>query len=243
MNSFVSFDFDGILHLDVDRHGNPYDFETSDMEPNEPMLKRLREEAKSHRIAIVTARNGWMLDPIHEFVEKHRLPVDRIESAMPKINALHAMGAIRHYDDNPEAIGYVEDDDEIEIIIVPHGKKPPPSKLINKSALELMDDNYEKRRKLQDEFGYPYWRRRPKDDTVLVRKVILKKYPRREIKLGDWVSWAPVSHDYFVAYAGDDYAETCHVIERMVPTNELYDAQTGLQNGDTLVWVGKTVKT
>lgn len=94
---------------------------------------------------------------------------------------------------------------------------------------------------LQREFGRPFWSKRPKNATVLVRKVIPKKYPPRDIQLGDWVSYAPVSDDYFQEYAGKNYKETHHVVEREVPTDELLDMGTGFQNGDTLMWVGKAV--
>ena len=94
---------------------------------------------------------------------------------------------------------------------------------------------------LQREFGKPYWRKRPESATVLVRKVIPKEYPSREIRLGDWVSYAPVSDAYFHEYAGKNYRETHHVVEREVPTDELLDMGTGFQNGDTLMWVGKAV--
>lgn len=125
----VSFDFDGILHLDVNEDGHPYDFYDEDVEPNEPMINRLMEEhARGHDIWIVTARNeGRMTRTVHYFAELHGLPIQGVigTSGGDKTEALRSIGAFRHYDDKSHYGDGLDEDDNIQFVTVDHGKAPP----------------------------------------------------------------------------------------------------------------------
>lgn len=143
----VSFDFDGVLHLDVDDQGHPYDFFDEDVKPNPVMIRRMREEHRNgHEIWIVTARNeGRMTRTVWYFIEKHNLPVTGVigTSGGDKTDDLRALGAIRHYDDKGHWANSLEPEDNIQIVIVDPGEAPPPlskldgtSKKANKTKRE-----------------------------------------------------------------------------------------------------------
>lgn len=126
----VSFDFDGVMHLDVDEGGHPHDFFDEDVKPNPVMIKRMREEhANGHEIWIVSARNeGRMTRTIWYFVEKHDLPVTGVigTSGGDKTDDLRAIGAIRHYDDKGHWADDLNPEDNIQMVIVDPGEAPPP---------------------------------------------------------------------------------------------------------------------
>jgi len=128
--SVVSFDFDGVMHLDVDEEGHPHDFFDEDVEPNPIMIKRMLEEhANGHEIWIVSARNqGRMTRTIWYFVEKHDLPVVGVigTSGGDKTDDLRAIGAIRHYDDKGHWANDLRRKDKIQIVIVDTGEALPP---------------------------------------------------------------------------------------------------------------------
>lgn len=99
----VSFDYDGVLHTDV-HHGtiDPIDYYNNRPTPNAELIYRLKQEAKLHRIIIVTARCDT--EEVESFIQWQRLPVSQIfvTCGRPKIDVLKANKAIRHYDDNPK---------------------------------------------------------------------------------------------------------------------------------------------
>lgn len=132
----VSFDFDGLLHLEVDPDGNPYDYYDEDLEPNKPLMLRLRQEhARGHDIWIVTARNeGRMTRTIEYFVDKHNLPVSGIigTSGGDKAESLREIGAFRHYDDKAHWGDGLEEDDNIQFVTVDHGEVPPTLRELDK---------------------------------------------------------------------------------------------------------------
>ena len=99
----VSFDFDGVIHLDVDYNGSPYDYESGDMEPHDDIIKIMRQEAVDHDIIIVTARGEESKELIEDYVKKHKLPVQEVicTNMWKKSDYLSQFDVVRHYDDNP----------------------------------------------------------------------------------------------------------------------------------------------
>lgn len=98
----ISYDFDGTLHRSVIGL-DPINFSNwESWEPYTEMIDQLREDAKEHRIFIVTARDGADLPAVIKFVEHHKLPVEEIIGTdnEPKYDTLEEIGAIKHYDDN-----------------------------------------------------------------------------------------------------------------------------------------------
>ena len=85
----VSFDFDETLH-----YNNV---------PNEPMIKTMHDHHnKGDLIIIMTARHKEGLPPVHDFVQKHNLPVSKIYHTNMNLkgNYLKNLGCYLHYDDN-----------------------------------------------------------------------------------------------------------------------------------------------
>lgn len=103
--NIIVYDFDGTLHLTVDSFGNPLDFtmDVALLKPNWAMIKKLKEDAKDHRIIIVSARNYGDEAYINAFVKLHKLPVEDVfcTNDRPKLPFLQDLGAIKIYDDNP----------------------------------------------------------------------------------------------------------------------------------------------
>jgi len=134
----VSFDFDGVMHLDVDEGGHPFDYFDEDAKPNEIMIKRMHEEHRAgHDIWIVSARNeGRMTRTIWHFIEKHDLPVIGVigTSGGDKTDDLKAIGAIRHYDDKDYWAQGLEPEDNIQIVIVNPGEAPPSLGKLNRAS-------------------------------------------------------------------------------------------------------------
>jgi hypothetical protein len=109
LNNFkeiISYDFDGTLHLTVDRFGNPLDFymDVALLKPNMPMLDMLRKEAEDFKIVIVSARNIGDEDYILKFVKLWKLPVSDVFCThnQTKLPILQKLKAVKHYDDNPK---------------------------------------------------------------------------------------------------------------------------------------------
>lgn len=118
----ITYDFDGVMHTGVipgTIHPLPM---PSQWTPNMTMINRLKDEAKTHDIYIVTARDGdssgrnqW----IDKFVIDHKLPVKDVicTNDTPKLPYLKKLGSIRHYDDNKKMIAELRDSD-IEFVLV-----------------------------------------------------------------------------------------------------------------------------
>lgn len=98
----ISYDFDGVLHVSV-IGVHPIDFVHPDRwVPFTEMHEQLREDAKDHKIIVVTARPEDTNEFLWEFIKMHDLPVEEIYAVNngPKTPILISTGAIRHYDDN-----------------------------------------------------------------------------------------------------------------------------------------------
>jgi hypothetical protein len=112
-----SYDFDGVLHLDMEPDPDaPGFYRNRDFHnptrwpPFERLHRQLREQAAYATIVVVTARDEWNLPEIRAFLCRHRLPVHSVHCTNdgPKRAALLALGAARHYDDRdygPELAG------------------------------------------------------------------------------------------------------------------------------------------
>ena len=100
----VSFDFDGVLHRDIfpGTH-HPLSHYDPNLTPNEPMHQKLREEARTNRVVVTSARCPDTIPIIKGFCQRYHLPVQEIVATCnrPKLPYLQRMGAVRHYDDNP----------------------------------------------------------------------------------------------------------------------------------------------
>jgi len=101
----ISYDFDGVLHKSVNGL-DPIDFfDYESWVPFDKYHDKMREDAKTHRIVVVTARdNGEMTDAAWDFVKLYDLPVDDVIGTddEPKYDVLKNIGAVKHYDDNPK---------------------------------------------------------------------------------------------------------------------------------------------
>jgi hypothetical protein len=99
--ALVSFDFDGVLHSEVNGI-NPIDFKKKDLNPNLEIIKKLKDEAKNNIIIIVSSRDDEDRDIIDYFIKKHKLPVVKIITTnnYPKSPYLKHFNVARHYDDN-----------------------------------------------------------------------------------------------------------------------------------------------
>lgn len=98
----ISYDFDGCLHTSVDGL-DPYDFTNwQSWEPFTEVHDQLKEDAKTHKIVITTARPPETNEYIIEFLKYYNLPAEEIYATnnMPKTPVLVKIGAIKHYDDN-----------------------------------------------------------------------------------------------------------------------------------------------
>jgi len=129
----ISFDFDGVLHLDVIPGTiHPIDYGTkTDWTPSKNIHKILRKEHRDgNKIVMVSAR-GFILfdretgkiiqmkDIMKRFIDKYHLPVDEIilTDGRGKRKILTEMGVIRHYDDNFEMEDELKNTD-IEFVFV-----------------------------------------------------------------------------------------------------------------------------
>lgn len=105
MKPIVSFDFDGVLHTDIDADGNPLDFDDRRPSPNLPVFKRMRQEAKDAEIVVCSHRDPHQASLIWDFVRHHRLPVSQVLAIGQDVSKTRALkelgGVIRHYDDRP----------------------------------------------------------------------------------------------------------------------------------------------
>jgi hypothetical protein len=117
--TIVSYDFDGVLHLDVIGI-HPIDFRAAadELRPARRMVEMLRRDARDHEIVIVSARSYD--GPILDFVRHHGLPVKRVyvTNNGDKMPLLRRLGAIRHYDDNRDMVDELLSFDTLELHLV-----------------------------------------------------------------------------------------------------------------------------
>lgn len=102
----ISYDFDGVLHTSV-KGIHPIDMTDYDSwEPFVKMHEQLKKDALNNKIVIVTARPPLsdVKNAVQKFLAKYDLPVEEIyyTDDEPKIDVLKQMGAVKHYDDNPD---------------------------------------------------------------------------------------------------------------------------------------------
>lgn len=100
----ISYDFDGTLHLTVNAHGHPLDYYLNILllKPNWPTINQLKEDALTHRIIVVSARNYGDEAYIESFCKNYKLPVDGVfcTNDLSKRRLLQSMSVVKHYDDN-----------------------------------------------------------------------------------------------------------------------------------------------
>ena len=88
----VSFDFDGVLHTSmIPGTLHPLNFHLPNTwKPNLKLHDILRQEQKTHKVIIVTARDTWNKPEIKEFLDMWNLPVDEIITTdnRPKLDYL-----------------------------------------------------------------------------------------------------------------------------------------------------------
>jgi uncharacterized HAD superfamily protein len=117
----VSFDFDGVLHTSmIPGTLHPLNFRLpKTCKPNLKLHDILRNEQKTHKVIIVTARDTWNKPEIKEFLDMWNLHVDEIITTdnRPKLDYLINNNVIRHYDDNTKMITELKDSG-IEFILV-----------------------------------------------------------------------------------------------------------------------------
>lgn len=177
----ISYDFDGTLHRSVIGL-DPINFSNwESWEPYTEMIDQLREDAKDHRIFIVTARDGHDLSPVVKFVEHHKLPVEEIIGTdnEPKYDTLEEIGAIKHYDDNAKMKDTLEEMGIEFVLTNPLNKMTESS--VGKTKFEIsftnpqfyISDNtltafVNRLRRLDPDLIYdPRWNGRMKDSKIL----------------------------------------------------------------------------
>ena len=133
----ISYDFDGVLHVSV-AGIHPLDFTSPELwEPFTEMMLQLKEDAKEHKIVVVTARPPSTDVYVWEFIKNNNLPVEQIYATddEPKTPVLIKIGAIKHYDDN-KALAAPLKAAGIEFVLV------DPVKRTQKLMEDLNDNNH-----------------------------------------------------------------------------------------------------
>lgn len=119
----VSFDFDGVLHTSMAGPNStaPYDFWTSDLEPNGIIFQKVKEEARRNKVVVVSSRDPGMESIVWEFIQKYNLPISAVYclGSGAKLPALENIGAIRHYDDSHKVFAeFAAAETDVELIKV-----------------------------------------------------------------------------------------------------------------------------
>ena len=119
----VSFDFDGVLHTSMAGPNStaPYDFWTSDLEPNSGMFRKVKEEARRNKVVVVSSRDPSMESILWEFIQKYNLPISAVYclGSGQKLPTLESLGVVRHYDDSQKVFAeFAAADTDIELIKV-----------------------------------------------------------------------------------------------------------------------------
>jgi len=115
----IGYDFDGCLHTSVIGHDpiNFTDFET--WEPFTEMHDQMKEDAKTHKIVVVTARPPETNEFVMAFIHKYDLPVEEIYATnnWPKTPILKELKVVKFYDDNNRLIAPLKEAG-IEFVLV-----------------------------------------------------------------------------------------------------------------------------
>lgn len=116
----VSFDFDGVLHKGVYPGTIHPILDPSYWVPFVKMHEKLREEAKTAKIIVISARNDDQ--DIKDYIKRYNLPVEQviITNNMNKLPFLKRVNAIRHYDDNKQMVNQLHGSG-IEFVLVDPG--------------------------------------------------------------------------------------------------------------------------
>jgi len=107
-NNVISYDFDGVLHTSVVPGTiHPISFDKwQSWKPNKTIFDQIRHEAKNHSIVVVSSRNAYHIPAMKKYIEKYDLPIQEIflseGDQVSKSYILKSLGAIKHYDDNPD---------------------------------------------------------------------------------------------------------------------------------------------
>lgn len=122
-NGVVSFDFDGVLHTDIHPGTiHPTDYYNPNLTPYKDMHQKLRREAQSHKIIVVSARDrdGSMDRAAIDFCKMHNLPISQFffTNGGQKVSILKQQKVIRHYDDDPRMANQLMGTG-IEFVLVP----------------------------------------------------------------------------------------------------------------------------
>lgn len=119
MRRNVSFDFDGVLHIDIIPGTlHPLKSDTHLLTPNYKYIDLMFEEHKNNDIYIVSARPIFEKYILENFTSHYKLPVKEIYCINgPKKDVLLSLNIIRHYDDNYKMIERLKDTG-IEFIFV-----------------------------------------------------------------------------------------------------------------------------
>lgn len=124
MPKIISFDFDNTTTLHKwnndtgdyirGKEGYPAPF------PNERIIKKMRDHAmKGDKVIIVTSRYDKWKQEVIDFVKKHTLPVQDIHCTNMnwKVNTLKKLGALMHYDDDPDEIKRLKQEGIIGVLV------------------------------------------------------------------------------------------------------------------------------
>lgn len=104
----ITFDFDSTLTKpSQDEDGIWWDT----LNPNQEMLDRIKALSLKGRILkIVTSRTDSQLEEVHNFVEKHNLPISAIHATNgeDKVHTLRKIGSTLHFDDDSHEIEQIK---------------------------------------------------------------------------------------------------------------------------------------
>lgn len=102
--SVIAYDFDGTLHLSVNKYGHPLNYYApiETLVPNWPTINQLKEDSKTCDIYVVSARNTGDEKYIKSYCDLHNLDVKGVYCTddTSKLYTLQMLRAIRIYDDN-----------------------------------------------------------------------------------------------------------------------------------------------
>ena len=123
MRKNVSFDFDGVLHIDIIPGTlHPLRSDTHLLTPNYKYIDLMFEEHRHNDIYIVSARPVLERYVLENFSSYHSLPVKEIHCTEgPKKDVLLSLDVVRHYDDNYKMKDRLKDTN-IEFIFVDNYK-------------------------------------------------------------------------------------------------------------------------
>jgi hypothetical protein len=122
----ISYDFDGVLHLDVDGI-HPFSYTEVGLTPSVNMFEKFKSDLGKKNAVIITARHNSSINVIRSFLELNGIDehVHIIAtSGGEKAPYIRRLSVEKHYDDNVEILFEFDDDSEnIEIVIVSNDKE------------------------------------------------------------------------------------------------------------------------